>query len=96
MKKEKKDKRRGGRFEMTPSIPVIPEPVQTLPSWMYGDPAAVVERIEERAIVAQERRATRELQAHRQRYGLVSEATVRLIKRARIRALVDGVLGRKR
>lgn len=68
----------------------------TLPAWMYGDPADVVERIENGHVLAQARQAERATRQHRARYGLVSEATVRLINRARIRELVAGVMGKKR
>lgn len=68
-----------------------------LPSWMYGDPADVVERIENGHMLAQASEAERAERRQRQRFGLVGESTVRLIKRARIRELLANVMmGKKR
>jgi len=80
---------------MVPVVPAVPA-AATLPSWMYADPAVVVERIEENEVRVELRRQQREAQQQRVTFGLVGEGTVRLIKRARIRELVAGVLGKKR
>lgn len=52
-----------------------------LPSWMYGDPADVAERIERAEIANIERE-------RRRKYGLLGPGTVRLTKRMRIQELV--------
>ena len=67
-----------------------------LPSWMYGDPADVAERIENGELARQARRDDQALRGRRAGFGLVTEGTVRLIKRARIRELVARVMGKKR
>lgn len=58
-----------------------------LPSWMYGDPADVVERIERIEIAKAERERRR---MHKDR--LLGAGTLRLIKRMRIRELVGKVM----
>jgi len=77
--------------------------MKTLPTWMYGDPAVVVERIETGELRAEERRRIRDIswqeasqERQRASYGLVSLGTIRLIKRARIRELMRTVGGRGR
>jgi len=55
-----------------------------LPAWMYGDPADVVERIEQAEIARVER-------ARKRKYGLLGANTVRLMKQLRIRELVATV-----
>jgi hypothetical protein len=52
-----------------------------LPSWMYGDPADVAERVELTEIARVERERKR-------KHGLLGAGTVKLIKQMRIRALV--------
>lgn len=63
-----------------------------LPSWMYGDPADVAERKEQAEIGRAERQARQECERaareQRERFGLVGDGTVRLIKQQRIRQLV--------
>lgn len=63
---------------------------------MYGDPADVAERIENGELARQARRDEQALRQRRAGFGLVTEGTVRLIKRARIRELVARVMGKKR
>jgi len=58
-----------------------------LPSWMYGDPADVAERIERTEIARVERERRR---MHKDR--LLGAGTMRLIKRMRIRELVGKVM----
>lgn len=58
-----------------------------LPSWMYGDPADVAERLERAEIARAEREHRR---THKDR--LLGAGTVRLIKRMRIRELVGKVM----
>lgn len=71
-------------------------PMKVFPAWMYGDPAIAVERIESIELRAAERKQAREAARDGDRrqasYGLVSAATVTLIKRARIRELMRTIL----
>ncbi len=72
-----------------PPLPPFPPPERSsgtalLPSWMYGDPAAVAERVELAEIARRERE-------QRRKYGLLGAGTVRLIKQMRIRELVANV-----
>lgn len=71
------------RGETAPAIPAIPAKglSAVLPSWMYGDPADVAERVEQAALARVEREKKR-------KYGLLGASTVRLIKQLRIRELV--------
>lgn len=90
-----KTRNRGGAKGNTPITPGTPaNDSVALPSWMYGDPAMVVEHKEERELVAAERRAAEAVRQHRARFGLVSQATERLINRARIRALMKDVMNK--
>lgn len=74
-------------------------PMRIFPAWMYDDPAIAAERLEGIELRAEERRRVREIlreeelrASTRVKYGLISAATARLIKRARIQALVRAVL----
>lgn len=66
-----------------------------LPAWMYGNPADVAQRKEQSELNRVERHAGERLEnarvVRRERYGLVSDATVRLVKRERVRELVARV-----
>jgi hypothetical protein len=75
--------------------------MKILPAWMWRDPAEVAERIENGAIAAARRQLCGERTdlcvlrtdpKPRTEYGLVGAATVRLIKRARIRELLAQAL----
>jgi len=73
--------------------------LRTLPSWMYEDPAEVAERIqngERRALARQLKPEPEPCTMKKPNYGLVSEATIRLIKRARIRELVRSAMKARR
>lgn len=63
-----------------------------VPAWMYGDPADVAQRKEQTEINRAERKAHELPQnagvVRRERYGLVSDETVRLVNRARVRELM--------
>jgi len=67
----------------------VTEKSRALPSFMYFDPADVVERIDAKHPVKPERGEPLKCKRN---YGLVSEATKTLIKRARIRELMRKVL----
>ena len=57
-----------------------------LPSWQYRDPAEVVERIDARAPVKPE---CGEQPKYKRSYGLLSPETLRMVKRMRIRELME-------
>jgi len=71
---------------------------QVLPGWMYGDPADVAERKEQGEIDRADRQAReaceRTAREQRQRYGLVGDQTLRLIKQLRVRELVAAAKAR--
>ena len=88
----------GIRPERAPSRPANPEPrdpsglafgSRALPSWMYADPADVVERLELQAAAKIERQAKA---GRRPEEKGLTPATVRTMRRLRIRELVQEVL----
>ena len=92
----------GIRPESTPSRPANPGPrdpsgfafgSRALPAWMYADPADVVEHLELQAAakIARQAKAGRRPEEK----GL-TPATVRLMRRLRIRELVQEVLKGRR
>lgn len=86
-KKEKmhiaKIRKRRGDAPANPGNPAKPcVGISTaLPSWMYGNPADVAERIEQAEIARVERKRKRAT-------GLLGAGTVKMIKQLRIRELV--------
>ena len=64
------------------------EKSRALPSFMYRDPAEVVERIDAKRPVKPERGPECKV---RRNYGLLSAATLRLVKKMRIRELMAKV-----
>ena len=64
------------------------EKSRALPSFMYFDPADVVERIDAKHPVKPERG---EPQKRKRNYGLVSAETLRLVKRMRIREFMEAL-----
>jgi len=73
--------------------------MKVFPAWMYDDPAIAAERLEGIELRAEQRARIREIEREeelrartRVNYGLISAATARLIKRARIQALVRAAL----
>ena len=71
-----------------------------LPAWMYGDPADVAERNEQREIhrAEQQTKVIVELAERKPRrhYGLVNDDTVRRINQQRVRELVAAAKERGR
>ena len=61
------------------------EKSRALPQFMYMDPADVVERIDAKRPIRPERG---EPQKRKRSYGLLSAATLRMVKRARIQELM--------
>ena len=83
---------KGKRGKSTLSIPAKPERCTfstALPSWRYADPADVVERMELQALAKIERQAKA---GRRPEEKGLTPATVRLMRRLRIRELVQEVL----
>lgn len=64
-----------------------------LPAWMYGDPADVVERLELQAAAKVERQAKA---GKRQEEQGLTPGTVRMMRRLRVRELVQEALKGRR
>ena len=63
-----------------------------LPSWMYGDPADVAERVELQASAKAARRAAEDVARKRKEEQGLTPGTVRLMRRLRIRELMVKVM----